>query len=90
MALSFSSEAGGTRDSMRMLHPSLAAYREARLFHRGLNVHVVVDDVGNKLRVRQRLIHSSHDAETDVLVPVFHEGGNDGVEGTFVAGKRIG
>ncbi len=68
----------------------LFTYREARLLHRGLDVHVVVDHIGDKLRVRKRLIHAAHDAETNVLVAVLHKGGNDGVERTLVTGERIG
>ena len=54
--------------------------REARGFERRLNVHSVVDHVGNELRVRQRLIGSAHDAEPDVHIAALHECGNDGLE----------
>src|SRR5277367_4581593 len=62
---------------------------EARLFHRSLDVHVVVDDIGNKLRVSEWLIESAHDAEANVLVASLHERGNDGVKGALPTGKRI-
>src|SRR5450631_4853677 len=68
----------------------LLAIGKTRFFHRSLNVHVVVDDVGNELGVSQRLIQSAHDAEADVLVTSLHEGGNDGMEWPLAAGKRIG
>ena len=51
---------------------------------------MVIDHIGDKLRVGQRLIHAAHDAEANVLVAVLHEGGNDGVEGTLAAGECIG
>ena len=63
---------------------------EARLFERGLDVHAVVDDVGDELRVGLRLVPAAHDAEADVDVALLHEGRDDGVQGTLVSGERIG
>ena len=40
----------------------------------------VIDDVGDELRVRLRLVQSAHDAEADVHVVLLHEPRNDGVE----------
>ena len=67
----------------------LLAIREARLFHRGLHVHVVIDDIRDELRVRERLIESTHDAEADLLIAALHEGGNDRVEGALASGERV-
>src|ERR1017187_7918357 len=67
----------------------LLAIRKPRFFHRSLNIHVVVGDVGHKLRMSQRLIQPAHDAEADVLVASLHEGGDDGMERALVAGKHV-
>src|SRR5271154_6404028 len=68
----------------------LLAIGKTRFFHRGLNVHVVVDDVGKELLMSQLLIQAAHDAEADVLVTSLHEAGNDGMERPLSAGERIG
>ena len=60
---------------------------ETRLFERRLDVHAEIDDVGDELRVGLGLIPSTHDSETDMNVALFHEGGNDGVERSLVAGE---
>src|SRR5208282_2030568 len=67
----------------------LLAIGKTRFFHRSLNVHVVVDDIGNELRMSQRLIQPAHDAETDVLVTSLHEAGNDGMKRALAADKGI-
>jgi hypothetical protein len=82
--------AGGTRIRSRHLATAGRSFREARRFQRFLHVHSVIDDVGNELRVRQRLHRAAHDAEADVLVALFHEGRNDGVEGALAAGENVG
>src|SRR5579863_1707034 len=64
----------------------IAGDGEASDFHGGLQVHSVVDDVGDELGVGERLVGAAHDAESDVVVAVFHEGGNDGVEWAFMRG----
>ena len=46
-----------------------AGDREARRFQGGLNIHPVIHNVGDELRVRQRLIGSAHDSEPDCVSP---------------------
>src|SRR5580700_11086185 len=62
---------------------SLGTDGEAGGLERFLNVHTVIHHVGNKLRVRYRLVRSSHDAEPDVQVPTLHERRNNCMEGPF-------
>ena len=66
------------------------ALGEARRFQRRLNVHPVIDDIGDELRVRQRLVRPAHDAEADMLIAAFHESRNDGVERPLAAGEHVG
>src|ERR1700756_4775312 len=77
-----------------LLHLHIAAVEgllgEAGLFERGLHIHAEIDNIGHELRVGLRLIPASHDTEPDVHVTFFHECWNDGVERTFVSGKRVG
>ena len=63
---------------------------EARSFQRRLDVHVVVHQVRNELRVRLRLVVAAHDAEADVDVVLLHEGRDDGVQRPFARRKRVG
>jgi hypothetical protein len=63
---------------------------EARLLERSLDVHSVVNNVGDKLRVRLSLVPASHDAEADVHIALLHEGRNDGVKRALVSFKRVG
>src|SRR3954451_24045176 len=58
-------------------------FGEARGFERELDVHAVVDDVGDELRVGLCLVETAHDAEADVDAVLLHEGRDDGVEGAF-------
>ena len=62
---------------------------EARRLERRLNVHAVIHHVGDKLRVRLRLVQAAHDAEADVDVVLLHEGRNDGVERALARRERI-
>src|SRR5208283_1512554 len=75
------------------LDEDVAAYfvtdGEAGFFNGGLNVHVVVDQVRDKLSVGERLIHAAHDPEADVLRAAFHEGWDDGAEGPLSAGQSV-
>ncbi len=59
-------------------------------FHRFLNIHSVIDDVGNELGVSLGLIESAHNAEGDASVAVGEEAGNDGMEGALAAGEGVG
>ena len=68
---------------MTILQPRFRADGETGLLQRLLDVHVVVGNVGDELRVSQRLVGSAHDAETDVLIPTFHESWNDCVIGAL-------
>ena len=63
---------------------------EARRFEGHLNIHPVVHDVGNELRVRLRLVQAAHDSEAHVHVALFHEGRDDGVEGPLARRQRVG
>ena len=47
-----------------------AVLHKARRFHSCLNIHSVIDDVGNELGVGLGLIESAHDAEGDARVAV--------------------
>src|SRR6267154_1764804 len=69
--------------------PTLWTHRETRGLERLLDVHAVINHVRNKLRVRQRLVRPSHDSETDMLIPMFHESWNDGVERPLSRSQRI-
>ena len=73
------------------LHLYIAAFKcflgETRLLKRGLHVHAEIDDIGYKLRVGLRLVPTTHDAEADVHIALFHECWNDGVERTLVSCK---
>ena len=62
---------------------------ESRSLQRRLQIHPVIDDVRNKLRVRQRLIESAHDAEPGVHIALFHERRNNRVQGTLAAREHI-
>ncbi len=62
---------------------------EARSFERGLNIHLVIGNVGDELRVRLGLIESAHDSEGDALIAARHEAGNDRVQRALVAGEGI-
>ena len=74
-----------------LLHLDIAAFEgvlgEAWLFERGLDIHSVVDDIGDELRVRLCLVPASHDAEADVHVPLLHKGRDDGVQRALVSGE---
>ena len=82
-------ETGADVGGNRLLHHDVAAlegfFGEAGLFECGLDVHSVIDDVRDELRVSLRLVPAAHDAKTDVDVPLLHEGRDDGVEGTLVS-----
>src|SRR5277367_4450987 len=47
---------------------------EARGFEGFLDVHSVIDHVGNELRVGHGLDGAAHNAEADVLIALLHEG----------------
>ena len=63
---------------------------EAGRIESRLYVHAVVHQVGNELRVCERLIGSAHDAESDMCVAVLHKRRNDGVERTLAGSECIG
>jgi len=77
-----------------LLHRNIATFEgifgEAGLFQRSLDVHAVVDDVGDKLCVGLCLVPATHNPKADVDVALLHEGRDNGVEGTLVSGERIG
>ncbi len=64
--------------------------REARGFERGLYIHSVIDNIRDKLRMRQRLIRSAHDAETDMHVAALHVGGDDGMKRPLASREHVG
>src|SRR5882724_3447393 len=51
--------------------------RKARRFHRRLNVHFVVSQIRNVLRVCLRLVPSAHDAKRHAYIALLREGGNN-------------
>src|SRR5579884_2179290 len=63
---------------------SLGVNRKAWGFERLLDVHPVVRNVRDELRVREWLICPTHDAEADVLVSSLHKRRNDGVKRTLM------
>ncbi len=63
---------------------------EASGLERLLNAHAVIDDVGDELRVRLRLVPAAHDAEADAHIALLHEAGDDGVQRTLVPGQHVG
>jgi len=85
-------EHGGldTRFDKEIAGDSTGGNSEAWSFQRSLNVHVVVNKVGDKLRVGQRLVGPAHDAEADVNVALLHERRNDGVKRTLAWRQNIG
>src|SRR5256885_4142687 len=64
-----------------ILHDHIATaerwLRKARRFHRGLNVHFIVSQIRNVLRVRLRLVPSAHDAKRHAHIALLREGGNN-------------
>src|SRR4029077_11877060 len=63
---------------------------ETRLGEWSLNVHAVIHDIRNKLGVRQRLVGSAHDTESDMRISLLHESGNNGVKRPLARRPRIG
>jgi hypothetical protein len=59
-------------------------------FESRLDIHVEINHVRNKLRVRLRLIEAAHDSEGDGSSLSLHESRDDGVQGTFARRKRVG
>jgi hypothetical protein len=57
---------------------------------RSLDVHAVVDNIRNELRMSERLIQATHDTEANVLVALLHEGGDNGVEWALAPGSIFG
>jgi hypothetical protein len=55
-----------------------------------LNTHSEIDDVGNELRVRLRLVKAAHDSERDPFLSVGHETRNDRMQRPLVTGELIG
>ena len=76
-----------------ILHHDVATveshFGEARRLHRRLDVHPVVDHVGDELRVRLRLVVAAHDSEGDALIAFLHERRNDRVQRAFVPGECV-
>src|SRR5947199_3703335 len=64
--------------------------REPRRFERRLNIHLVIDEIRNELRLGMRLIDASHNPKADVCVATLHESGNDRVEWPLVRSQYIG
>src|SRR6185436_21140097 len=62
---------------------------KARSFQCFLKVHSEIDEVRRELRMSQRLVGATHNAEADVNVTLLHEGGNDGVKGPFPPRQEI-
>ena len=62
---------------------------EARSFERGLDVHFIIGNIGDELRVRLGLIESAHDAKCDALIAARHEAGNDRVQRALVARESV-
>src|SRR5690349_11690575 len=65
------------------------AFCPARGFERLLHIHAVIDDIGNELRMGERLIGSAHNAKPDMRIAALHESRNDGVKRPFAARKYV-
>src|ERR1700732_3473946 len=63
--------------------------RKARRLHGRLDILVEVSNMRDILRVRLRLVPSAHDPKRDARIPLFHEGGNYGVQGPLSGSERI-
>ncbi len=63
--------------------------RHARRLERRLDVHPLIDDVADELRVRLRLIPAAHDAEGDSHLVLRHEAWNDRVERPLARLERV-
>src|SRR6266478_7240651 len=63
---------------------------ESGRFDRGLDIHAVVHKVGDKLRVGQRLVWTTHDAKADVQVALLHKSWNDRVKWPLARLQRVG
>src|SRR5205085_4668371 len=46
--------------------------------------------VRHELSMRQRLVRASHDAESNMLITLFHKGRNNRVERTFAGSHEVG
>ena len=55
-----------------------------------LNIHSKIDNIGNELRVRLRLIEAAHDSERNPLLPVAHKTRNDRMQRPLVTGELVG
>ena len=62
---------------------------ETSRLKRRLDVHAVVDNVGYELRMREGLVHATHDAEADVTITLLHEGRDNGVEWALMSVKSV-
>ena len=84
-------EAGADFGRDGLFHRDIAAlksfFAEAGLFECSLNVHAIVNDVGDKLCVGLSLVPAAHNTKADMDVGLFHEGRDDGVERAFVPGE---
>ncbi len=69
--------------------PMLRTDSETGVLQSLLDIHAVVDHVGNELRVGQRLVRSSHDPEANVLLSMLHASRNDGVERPLARGEGV-
>src|SRR5258705_470319 len=65
------------------------ALREPRRLERLLNVHAVIDDVGDELGVGLCLIPGAHDAEADTKVALLHEPRDDRVQRTLARCQHV-
>src|ERR1700679_264096 len=76
-----------------LLHLDIAtlkgSFREAGLFERSLDVHTIVNNVGDELRVGLSLVPAAHDAEADMDLALLHEGRDDGVERPLMSGEGV-
>ena len=57
---------------------------------RFLDIHLVIDEIGNELCMGERLIMAAHDAKAYVLVSFFHECRNNGVIWPLAACENVG
>src|SRR5487761_625521 len=62
---------------------------ESRGFHRRLDVHPKIHNVRDKLRVRLRLIESSHDAKSDSRVALGHECWNNRMQRALMPSEHV-
>src|SRR5215216_6293454 len=86
----FGADGGGYSGFHVNVATSKGELGKAGCFEGGLQVHFVIHEVGNELRVRLRLVPATHDAKRDSDVAIGHERGDNSMQRTLASGENIG